>query len=425
MATYINYGEGEEDAIVQGAEWLQRLLQQQQGQEAEEAFTQKFKTEFKALQDAQEKSAEYPCEPVFDLFVEYSKTLFTAIPDSKPEERLKEIESFFALILSMLLSLEDTEHLDKATTQLCELFSGETDQQPELRLRLLMMLYNTFNSPIFEFRYRVFKYTLDYAAKADMFDQVLPYLEYLESWMADWEAFMTIEDKRRLYADISKYMRDFGKRADAFQYLKTYHSYFQGEPTDALIKPEVAEQTVQLLKDAITLPVVIQFDDVLVLDTVKALKSTKQGGLVTLCEIFLFGAVDDLKDFHKKNEKCFEEHGLSFQDAMAKIRLLTLATMSRGQSELPLDEIAKQIQESPSGVEPWVVRAISEGVIDARIDQLNRKVLVKSAFLRKFEKEEWNFLDSKLSQWIENLEQVIKFLGEQKTKDGKVPLEKA
>ena len=31
-------------------------------------------------------------------------------------------------------------------------------------------------------------------------------------------------------------------------------------------------------------------------------------------------------------------------------------------------------QESPSSVEPWVVRAISEGVIDGRIDQLNRKV---------------------------------------------------
>ncbi|CAE6947845.1 unnamed protein product [Symbiodinium natans] len=164
------------------------------------------------------------------------------------------------------------------------------------------------------------------------------------------------------------------------------------------------------------LPAVIQFDDILMLDSVKALRSTSQGNLVGLCEIFLSGSVDDLKDFHKKNEKLFDEHSLNFQDAMSKIRLLTLATMARGQSELPLDDIAKRIQESPTAVEPWVVRAISEGVIDGRIDQLNRKVLVKSAFLRKFEKEEWNFLDSKLSHWIENLEQVIKFLGEQKNK---------
>ncbi|CAL1136100.1 unnamed protein product [Cladocopium goreaui] len=249
-----------------------------------------------------------------------------------------------------------------------------------------------------------------------MFDQVLPYLDYLESWMADWDATLQMDDKRKLYSDISKYMRTYGKKPEAFQYLKMYHSLFQGESADLLKKPEVADQTIQLIKDAITLPVIIQFDDVLMLDSVKALKGTKQEGLVTLCEVFLSGTVDDLKEFQKKNGQLFDEHGLNFQDAMSKIRLLTLATMARGQSELPLDEIAKQIQESPSSVEAWVVRAISEGVIDGRIDQLNRKVLVKSAFLRKFEKEEWNFLDSKLSQWIDNLEEVIKFLGEQKNK---------
>ena len=37
-------------------------------------------------------------------------------------------------------------------------------------------------------------------------------------------------------------------------------------------------------------------------------------------------------------------------------------------------EISQISQESPSSVEAWVVRAISEGVIDGRIDQLNRKV---------------------------------------------------
>lgn len=53
------------------------------------------------------------------------------------------------------------------------------------------------------------------------------------------------------------------------------------------------------------------------------------------------------------------------------------------------------------------------GVIDGRIDQLNHKVLVKSAFQREFAKAEWAFLDSKLTQWIDNLENVIKFIGEQ------------
>merc|ERR1712217_362720 len=83
-------------------------------------------------------------------------------------------------------------------------------------------------------------------------------------------------------------------------------------------------------------------------------------------------------------------------------------------SECPLSEVATALGESENDVERWVVKAISEGVIDGRIDQLNHKVLVKSTFQRKFEKEEWAFLDSKLTSWIDNLEDVIKFIGEQK-----------
>merc|ERR1712193_192050 len=102
--------------------------------------------------------------------------------------------------------------------------------------------------------------------------------------------------------------------------------------------------------------------------------------------VFFSGDVNDLRNFHNKN-------------AM-------------------LSEVAQALEEEEENVEKWVVKALSENVIDGRIDQLNKKVLVKSAFQRRFEKEEWDFLDSKLDQWINNLECVIKFIGEQKA--GKV-----
>merc|ERR1712129_673579 len=83
-------------------------------------------------------------------------------------------------------------------------------------------------------------------------------------------------------------------------------------------------------------------------------------------------------------------------------------------NELTLAEAAAKLEEHEDKIERGVVRAISENIIDGRIDQLNHKVIVKSAFPRKFEKEEWAFLDSKLTSWIDNLEHVIKFIGEQK-----------
>jgi len=412
MATFINYGEA--DATVQGAEWLQRLIQLKGGDEEAVKFAEKFK----ALHTDVEYTRQYNFGPVFDLFLDHSEDLFSAIPESRGEEKIKEVESFFALVLSMLLMLEDADQLEKATNRLCELFSSSKQQQPELRLRLLMNLYNTF-IPTLEFRYRVFKYIIDYAHAANLFDQVMPYLEYLDAWMADWSAYLSVDDKRTMFRDLANYVRAFGKRVDSFHYLKRYHRLFQGAGADALQDKNVQESTVQLLKDAVQIPAVIQFDDILGFDTVKAMAKSKEGTpLVKLCEVFFSGTVNDLRDFQKKNEAVFKQHDLEIQDCMSKIKLLTLASLAHNRSEMTLKEVAEKLEESEEGVEKWVVRAISEGIIDGRIDQLNHKVLVKSAFQRKFEKEEWAFLDNKLSSWIDNLENVIKFIGEQKSQAG-------
>mmetsp|Transcript_57906 Transcript_57906/g.130556 ORF Transcript_57906/g.130556 Transcript_57906/m.130556 type:complete len:419 (-) Transcript_57906:148-1404(-) len=411
MATYINYGEGEDDATVQGAEWLQGMIAQQQGEAAEKAFAEKFQ----AIHSDQENSRQYNYGPVLDLFVDHSKDLFVSIPEYRSEERVKEVESFFALVLSMLEMLDDEKHLDASTKRLCELFSSSEEQQPELRLRLLMMLYNTFNNPDFPMRYHVFKSIVDYSAKAHLFDLVVPYLEYLDSWMVDWEPYINMDDKRALFRDLATYMRAINKRLDAFLLLKRFHQLFQGEAAAVVSAKPVLDSAVQLLVDAVQLPSVIQFDDLLDFDTVKALKKGKQAELVKLCTVFFSGSVNDLRDFHKKNGKLFEEHNLNFEECMSKIRLLTLATIALGKSEMDLAKVAAALEEKEDNIERWVVRAISEGFIDGRIDQLNRKVLVKSAFQRKFGKEEWSFLDSKLTQWINNLESVIKFIGDQKT----------
>jgi translation initiation factor 3 subunit M len=414
MAVYINM-DGDSDHITQGGEWLCAMIQQQQGAEAEN----KFKESFNSIYD----DSNYDAAAIFDLFVSHSEDLFTvSIPEATASgresiNRAAEVESFFALVLSMLREFEDEEALDKSTERLCLLLSANAEQQPELRLKLLMQFYNTFNNPQNPLRFRVFKHIVHYSAKANLFDQVLPYLEYLDSWMADWEdsGGMTIQDKSTLFLDLSNYMRALGKRVDAFLYLKRHAQLFQGVKDADSDKSKVEESTIMLVKDALLLPSVIQFDDILAFDTVKALTKGKHAKLIELCKLFLNGDVKDLDTFHKKNEKVFQEYDINFQDAMSKMRLLTLATKVLGKSEIALAEVATALEENEENVERWVVRALSEGVIDGRIDQLNHKVLVKSAFQREFGKNEWAFLDSKLVQWIENLDHVIKFIGDQKT----------
>merc|ERR1719222_478565 len=117
------------------------------------------------------------------------------------------------------------------------------------------------------------------------------------------------------------------------------------------MKDETVESaTIQLLQDALQLPSVIQFDDILAYDTVKALSKGKHAKLNELCKLFLNGDVKDLDNFHKKNEKVFKEYELNFQDAMSKMRLLTLATKVHGKSEISLAEVATALEESEYNV---------------------------------------------------------------------------
>jgi len=50
-------------------------------------------------------------------------------------------------------------------------------------------------------------------------------------------------------------------------------------------------------------------------------------------------------------------------------------------------------------VEAWVVSTISEGLIDARMDQLTSSVVVTRAMQREFGSAQWLALQAKLAAW--------------------------
>ena len=101
---------------MQEADWLQKVVQLQQGKAAEKELP-------KRLEGVESSSVE----PTFDIFF--------AVPELRSE---KDVERFFALGLSTFSASEKVGDLDLATTRLCDLFSGSNVKQAEPRLRLLM-----------------------------------------------------------------------------------------------------------------------------------------------------------------------------------------------------------------------------------------------------------------------------------------------
>jgi len=54
-------------------------------------------------------------------------------------------------------------------------------------------------------------------------------------------------------------------------------------------------------------------------------------------------------------------------------------------------------------VEKWVVRAITAGLVSAKIDQLARTVTISRSLQRRFGAEQWKEIDAKLQLYKKNV----------------------
>lgn len=64
------------------------------------------------------------------------------------------------------------------------------------------------------------------------------------------------------------------------------------------------------------------------------------------------------------------------------------------------------LQCGPEEVEQWVVRAIGAKLLEAKLDQVRRIVVVTRSTHRVFGKQQWHELRQKLSVWVDNIQAV-------------------
>jgi len=191
---------------------------------------------------------------------------------------------------------------------------------------------------------------------------------------------------------------------------------FAGAAANVLSAPDTQKATAQLCRSVIVAPTVLQVDDILVLDAVKALKKSSGDAqkLVDLLEIFRSGTIDDFTKFEKANASVFKAYDIDAKATLDKVRLLSLATIAEGKTELTLPEVAKGLQVPEAEVDTWVVKGIANGVIDGRLDQVRNVVIIKNALLRQFGKEQWKFMDARLDSWMANIDSLIGMVGKTK-----------
>lgn len=155
------------------------------------------------------------------------------------------------------------------------------------------------------------------------------------------------------------------------------------------------------------------FEDLLQYSSIQKLKGTEE---YELLDIFLNGTLSTYQEFAKS-------HAGLIQDAeknIHKMRLLSLASLGSENlaRELTYADIAKNLQIQEEEVEMWVIDVIRAGLVEAKLDQLNKTVIVHRSIYRVFGQEQWKKLSTSLSAWKENLNEILAVIGNAKLMTG-------
>lgn len=282
----------------------------------------------------------------------------------------------------------------------------------DLRLRCIALLYNGVSEDRGQVRFDLLLSLVRLASAAGLVpkvrDTILP---LIDRFLAKWK--VGLEDMRKMYRACYDALVRAGYLDDAFQFnLKQLALYNNASPDELA---SVENEAIEAIKDTVRLRKLYRFDTLLELSAVKQLGSSsdpKHKVLYELLSIFVKDDLDAYMTYRGKNDKVLMELGIDDSAAVDKMRLLTFASLGIDSQDLSYSAIASALHIPESDVEEWVIRAISSGLVDVKINQLKSSVAVYRSTQRMFTREEWQPLSERINIWKANIAELLTSLRE-------------
>lgn len=239
-----------------------------------------------------------------------------------------------------------------------------------------------------------------------------PQLKNLDSWISQWET--DEEDQRKLYLDIAEVASDAGEEEQSYLYLLRA---LRTIPPEESSTEEARKLSVRALKSALSHPAHFDFQDLIALDAIQALRKSDPT-YFELLEIFNAQLLDDYNDFKDEHEDWLEAQNLNNSILYRKMRLLTLASLAASSQSrsLPYQHISRALQIPSEDVEMWVIDVIRAGLVEGKLSQLNQTFLVHRSTYRVFGEKQWTEVQGRLDTWRASLEGVLGVIRQEREK---------
>ncbi|KAJ7390489.1 Eukaryotic translation initiation factor 3 subunit M [Desmophyllum pertusum] len=309
-------------------------------------------------------------------------------------------ESEFEGVMNSLLSLilVVTEKRDELIKKFCdkvaEMSSEEDTSSSKLRILSIMLNWLHERDPV---RYDVYCTQIKVAGKAGLIEQIAVSLDQVKSWLKMWE--VDGEKARKIYRLLYDALKEEDKQSEEatkvmVELLRTYSDKNASE-----VKDDAKECVVSLLGR----PNILIMDFLLTLPPVAALQGEPIYQLLT---IFVSGRLADYLEFYEKNKDFVDSCGLSHENNLQKMRVLTFMSLGEAKSEVKFDDMCKELNIGLDEIEDFVIEALRSKLIRTRIDQVNKKVIISSATHRTFGNNQWQKLRDRLEEWRQSLQSV-------------------
>lgn len=300
--------------------------------------------------------------------------------------------------------------------------NGKEDPGDQLRLKCMALLYNSVSEEHVARRFSLLAATIRLAADVGMMSKIVDtVLAKIDAFLRQWQ--MGVQEKRQMYKVCYEALKSANMLEDAFAFNVKQLGLYNGASDDEC--KSVEDATVDVIVHAVRLEKLYRFDTLLELDAVKRFE-TQDGDHKLLFELISIFVRDDLAvftEFKSKNEKLLAKYEIDIAVAEKKMRLLTFASLGIDSPDLTYEMIASALQISEDQVEDWVIRAISSGLVDAKINQLKSSVAIYRSTQRMFTREEWQPLSERINIWKENIGELLASLRETRQSSGRAAVE--
>lgn len=328
---------------------------------------------------------------LLDLFMPELSTIF----EKGSEE---DVAGAYSILYSLCRKLSEKVQAEY-TAKLIKSCTCETGGSTEIRLKMLVNLYNSVHPSFGKMRFTVFGATVDYCVATNQVQKVAKHLGNLEGRVESWK--LNFEEKKQIYLKLAEALQSYEKGELSQKLLVTYLSLWKDKLTEA------APQAINASVKAIENPTMFDCAELLRLPAVDALKTgdDKAQAVHRLLEIYSCEKLEDYEKFVKGKSAMLESIGLTNEMCVDKLRMLSLASLAAEDVEITYDRIKEVLKlEKDKDVELWVIKVHRAGLVQGKMDQLRRVVVVNRTTARVFSTTDWESLGQRVDQWRQCLD---------------------